>query len=172
MALPSTPLIPADGAIQIIDNTGGTPLALTIAFEDGDLQVNGLKSGYFETVLFKNRGRHYSVRKTEHKEIDFSFTAHATGTIDAATGSVPAMLLKLAGSPYAAAVSTIPANAGDADLRSVKWTGERTNLGGATDCSLTLKYADCEFDFSEGIPGKFSVKGKAYILAADAVAWT
>ncbi len=171
MALPKTPFLPADGKIAISDNTG-TPIVLTIAYEDGDLQITGLKSGFKTTQVFKNRGKHYSVRKVEHQAVAFSFTAHATGIIDAADGSIPAALLGLAGTPWATPVTTAPANTGDGDLRQLKWTGERTDFGGTADTTITLKYCDCEFDFAEGVPGKFSVKGEAYILAGDAVAFT
>lgn len=171
MALPTNPLIPIDGAIVVSDNTG-TPITLTMTYEDGDLNVAGLEQAYMEVQVFEARGVPYAARNVRYKPIEFSFTAHLVGTVDASDASILAALLKLATTPWASATSQLATAKGDAYMLQVKWTGERTNFGGSADASLTLKYCRLSVDIAEGVPTKLNIKGTCYRFGSDWVAWT
>jgi len=72
MSVSANPLVPKDGAIAITDGTG-TPLSLTILYEDGDLQVQGLMSGQLRKQEYKTRGIPYAVREVERMSIPFKY---------------------------------------------------------------------------------------------------
>jgi hypothetical protein len=167
MAVAANPLIPVDGQIVITD---GAALSLTIQYEDGDFQIQGLNSSQKTRQSFKSRGKTYAVRDVEDKDIQFSFTCHAVHIIgDGTTAFIGDAILKKA--VWASATSKLPTANGDSHLLGVKWQGERTNFGAAADQSLTLKYCDLELDFSEGVPGKISVKGICYPISNDFITY-
>ena len=167
MANASVPLIPKDGTIVITD---GAALSFTVVYEDGDLQAAGLKSDQMATQIFKDRGIPYSARETERDEaIEFSFSAHAIAIVgDNTTATIGDILLRK--KVWAAYTSTAAAF-GDAKCVQVAWTGERTDLGATADTTLTLKYCRLEADFSEGIPGKWAIKGRAMCFSTDYVTY-
>lgn len=167
MARASIPMIPKDGTILINDNTG-TPLALTIQYEDGDFAVTNIKASQLAVQGFKDRGVTYSVRSTEDENIEFSFTAHAIAFRgDGTTADIGDVVLRT--SVWAAAVSMAGSTAalGDAYLLKVTFTGERSNFGATSDTTCVLKYCHLTMDFSEGVPGKFSIKGTLFPLSTD-----
>jgi hypothetical protein len=165
MSVSANPLVPKDGSIVITDATG-TPLSLTILYEDGDLQVQGLMSDQMRKEEFKTRGIPYAVREVERMSIPFTFTCHATGIIGDGSTALPGdALLKLGA--WASATSKASAAQGGAYLLQLAWTGERSNFGATADSSITLKYCSFEVDFAEGIPGKLSIKGTAHALSTD-----
>jgi hypothetical protein len=163
MANAANPLLPTDGQITISD---GAALTLVLLYEDGDTSIGGLNSSQKTRQAFKSRGKTYAVRDVEDKDISINWTAHAVHIIgDGATGTIGDAILKKA--VWAAATSKLAVANGDAYLLQVSWRGERTNFGAAADNVITLKYCDLEMDFSEGVPGKLSIKGIAYPISTD-----
>lgn len=164
MANASNPLIPSDGVITITD---GGALSLVLSYEDGDFQVSGLNGQDQKSyVSFKSRGKTYSVRAVEDMDIEFSFTAHAVHIIgDGTTATLGDVVLRKA--VWASYTSKLPTANGDAKLVQVSWRGERTNFGASNDNVITLKYCALTMDFSEGVPGKLSVKGTCYPISTD-----
>lgn len=172
-AVPSTPIVPKDGTILLNDNTG-TPLAHTVMYEDGEFKVTNLKKGQYAVQAFKDRGVVYAVREIEVEEIEFTFSCHIVGFVgEGAQATVNDPVLKKG--LWASAVSMLPVAYGDAYLLKVTWTVERTNFDSAADGTLVLKYCHLDMDGGEGVPGKWEIKGTAYVLAHDvaaSVAWT
>lgn len=166
MANAANPLIPLDGTITITDATG-SPLSLVLAYEDGDLSIAGLNGQNQKSFQsFRSRGKTYAVRAVEDTDIEFSFTAHAVGIIgDGTTALLGDVVLKKG--VWASATSKLPVANGDAYLLQVAWTGERTNFGAAADSVITMKYCALTLDFSEGVPGKISIKGTCYPISTD-----
>lgn len=164
MSNAAAPLIPADGAITITD---GAALTLTVAYEDGDFAVQGLNGQDQKTsVSFKARGKTYSVRAVEDIDIEFTFSAHAVHIIgDGTTGTLGDAVLRKA--VWASYTSKLPTANGDAKLLQVSWRGERTTFGATADNIVTLKYCALSLDFSEGVPGKLSIKGTCFPLSTD-----
>lgn len=168
MSNAAAPLIPADGTITF---TNGV-LTYALMYESGDLQASGLKKGQFSQAVFKDRGVPYAVRDTEVDEsIDFSFSADAICIVsDGTTATLGDVILKQ--KVWAAAASTLPTAAGDAYCVTMTWAGLRTTFGATNNSGLSLKYCHLEMDFAEGIPGKLSVKGKAFCYSNDYVTYT
>lgn len=165
MANTANPLCPVDGLITITD---GAALSLTVAYEDGDFQVSGLNGQDQKSyVSFKSRGKTYAVRAVEDIDIEFSFTAHAVHVVgDGTTGVLADVVLRK--TTWSSYTSTLPTASGDGKLVQVRWRGERTNFGATVgDDRITMKYCALTMDFSEGVPGKLSVKGTAYPISTD-----
>lgn len=154
MALFSEAMVPRDGTIEMSDATG-SPISITVQYEDGDFQFSALEEGYYTVVVFKDRGVPYSARKTEIHDITWSFTAHATDFTDATEKTIMDTVRK-AGA-FAAGVSKLGANA-DVWALQVKFTVERSNYGG-TDNYVQIAKNRLRCGFSEGVPGKFAVEG-------------
>ena len=159
MALSAIPMIPRDGAITIEDNTGGTPLKHTVTYEDGDFQLDAVEEGYMQSVVLKDRGMHYALRKTEEQDLTFTFTAHATDFSDATEKTLWDVVMKTGA--FASGVSTFGSNA-DAWTTKVTFTVEATNYGASADHVIAMNKVRCSISFSEGVPGKFTVKGVIY----------
>ena len=175
MATSSNPIIPKDGTITIIDATG-TPLSFVVIYEDGDIQMNGLAKDQKQVVAFKDRGAVYALRETEDIEaVEISFTAHLVGFTDASVATLVDCLLKR-GPVWASAVSTLGAAYGGGTngvmCHDITWGAERSDYGATADASIGFKYFHCDdVSFSDGIPAKVAIKGRAFRMAHDTVAW-
>jgi hypothetical protein len=163
MAVTANPLVPVDGTLLIND---GAALSYTIVYEDGDFSASNIKKGQKAVVAFRDRGATYSVREMEDEEIEFSFSAHAVALLGDGTTAMPTDVVAKKG-VWAAATSLLASTSGDAYLLKLTFTGERSNFGATNDTTMVLKYCHCTIDFAEGSPGKFSVKGKAFIISTD-----
>lgn len=164
MANATVPLIPADGTLTITD---GAALSYTIVYEDGDFAVTGLKKGQMAHVVGKDRGIPVWIRDTERDEsIAFSFSCHAMAVVgDNTTATIGDIIMRLR--VWAAFTSTLPTAGGDTYCVTLTFTGERTNFGATADTTMVLKYCHLTGDFSEGIPGKWSIKGEAFCYSTD-----
>jgi hypothetical protein len=161
MAFAAVPIVPTDGQLVISDATG-TPLTVTVTYEEGNFSFTGMNQGVMDTVVFMDRGRPYSMRKEKNRPIPFSFTCHAISMV----GDPGNACFKLG--TWAGATSTLATSAGGSEVFCVKlvYTAERTNFGGTTDSTATFLICRItDVDFSEGVPGTFTIKGEAYVFA-------
>ena len=168
MAITANPLVPVDGKLVITD---GGALSYEILYEDGDFSASNIKKAQKAVVAFRDRGATYAVRETDDEEVEISFTAHAVAMLGDGATAMPMDIVARKG-VWAAATSKLATTAGDGYLLQVQFTGERTNFGATADTTLTLKYCNLALDFSEGIPGKFSIKGKAFCISTDFISVT
>ena len=156
------PLVPKDGSLVIYDGAG-SPLSVTLAYTDGDLKIDEITQGNWETQVFEDRGTPYAVRATKKKVIKVSFSCHAVNTVGA---NSPLEAVRKTGT-WASATSTIASSAGGSEVHCVKmvWTGERSNFGASADSTFTLAKVRVTGSFAEGTPGTFSFQGEAYIFS-------
>lgn len=142
-----------DGTIVVSDGTG-TPLTVTVQFENGDLSLSGTNQGNFEHTKYLDRGELGSVRKTNRMFPTGSFTCQMTDLSDA-TDRLIWDIVNKTGS-FASAVSTLGANA---DLYTLKivLTVEGTQFGDSADHVLTMNDTRCSIDFAEGDPSNFTI---------------
>lgn len=142
-----------DGTIVLSDGTG-TPLTVTIQFENGDLSISGTNQGNYEHTKYLDRGELGSIRKTTRMFPTGSFTCQMTDLSDATDRLIWDMVNKTGA--FASAVSTLGANA---DLYTLKivLTVEGTNFGDSTDHVLNLNDCRCSIDFAEGDPSNFTI---------------
>lgn len=169
MALDSNAMVPRDGTLTLSDATG-TPITLTVAYEDGDFSWDGMEEGYFEVEIFYDRGTPYNARKTKIHDLTWEFSAHATDFTDATEKTILDAVLKKGA--FASGVSQLGSTA-DVWALKVNFVAERSNYtSGATDSSLTIAKNRLRVGFAEGNPAKFKVTGRAIITdPANDITW-
>lgn len=150
-----------DGSVQIKDGTG-TPLTSTIAFDQGDLAISGLKAALYETLVIQSRGELRCLRKGNRTFPTVSFTALAPYFTDATTASLADVVRKISGGAWAAAVSTLGSTS-DVFTVDLVFTVEGSDFGDAADHTITLEDVELELSFAEGNPSNtFSISGTIY----------
>lgn len=142
-----------DGTIVLSDGTG-TPLTVTIQFENGDLSMSGANAGQVDHTKYLDRGELGSVRRTSRTFVTGSFSCQMTDLSDSTDRLIWDMVNKTGS--FASAVSTLGANA---DLYTLKivLTVEGTNFGDSADHVLTMNDCRCSIDFAEGDPNSFTI---------------
>lgn len=167
MSNAATPFVPPDGSMVITD---GAALSWAVVYDGGDLKINGLSADFKTIQQFMSRGKVYAARKIEDEKIEISFTADAVMIIGDNTTAVLGDIL-LRKKVWSAYTSTLPATAGDVRTVQIVWTGERSALGATADNTITLKYIHLTGGFSEGVPGKFEIKGELITYSTDFIAF-
>lgn len=142
-----------DGSIQVKDGTG-TPLTVTVQFENGDLSLSGTNQGNYEHTKYLDRGELGSIRKTNRMFPTGSFTCQMTDLSDATDRLIWDIVNKT--NSFSAAVSTLGANA-DLYTLDIVLTIEGTNFGDSADHVLTMEDCRCSIDFAEGDPNSFTI---------------
>jgi hypothetical protein len=147
-----------DGTILINDGTTPTALALTVQYENGDFSLSGSNyssTGPVDHTKYLDRGELGSIRRTSRTFATGSFSCQMTEFSDATNQNVWDIVNR--SGAFAAAVSTLGANA---DLYCLKITlnVEGSNFGGSeTDHTLVLNDCRCSIDFAEGDPNSFTI---------------
>lgn len=150
-----------NGTISLADSSG-TPLTLTVEYEQGNFSISGLSKGLKEIVTYLDRGELGSVRYTNRTFPTFSFTAHMTEFSDATNKTLYDFIMRTSGSYYATAVSTLGSSA-DVYTLNVTLTVEGSDFGGGeTDHVLALTNCALSIDFAEGDPNSFTINGTVY----------
>lgn len=159
-----------DGSIKLLDGTSGTPLEITLSYDNGDFSCGPLKDVLNEDVAFERRGKFMGVRAGARIYPTGSFTATMTQFSDATAGTLADFLLR--NGNYSAAVSTLGSTA-EIYTVDIELTVEGTDHGDAADHTMTLEDCSVRIDsFSEGEPNSFSISFTCYgaitgDLAAD-----
>lgn len=146
------------GSIVISDGTG-SPLTVTVDFDQGDFSISGLKDKLKDTTTYQSRGTLHAVRHTARTFPTISFTAMMSEFKDASGGTAIDMILGQA--PFAARISTLGANA-DVTAFSVAFTIEGTDFGDGADHTVSFDDVEISVDFSESDPNTFSFSGTVY----------
>ena len=149
-----------DGSITLKDGTG-TPVTLTVPFSAGDLSLSGLAQDALgrATNAYESRGTLNSLRRGAREYPTVSFSAHMADLSDASDRTIVDFLRKK--NSYSANISTT-ATTGDVYTVDIVLTIEGTDLGDATDHTITMEDVDCRIDFSEGEPNTFTINGTVY----------
>lgn len=157
-----------DGTITIKDGTG-TPISLSVRFEDGNLQLGGLGRKLREATPHYARGRLVALRYGNAKPVSFSFSAMMSEFTSAtATSLMDAVMWAGA---FASGVGTRGANE-EVKTHDVVYASEGTNFGDSADHTFTMEDCYLEIDFAEGDPNKFTVNGICYGAMTGDVAAT
>lgn len=142
-----------DGLITLASG-GGSPITLTVQYENGDFSLTGSNQGNYEITKYLDRGEFGSARKTARSFPTGSFSAHLTELSDGTNLTLWDAVNRTGA--FAAAVSTLGANA-DVYTLNIVLTIEGTQFGDATDHVLTMNDCRCSIDVSEGDPDSFSL---------------
>lgn len=149
-----------DGTIQLKDGTG-TPVTLTASIEEGNLKLSGLThtSKSYERSIYEDRGEFATVRKTKRKYPQVSFSVHLTDISDATAGTIIDFFLKQG--QYSTNVSTLGSTTGLEYAINIILTVEGTDLGDATDHSITMSDVICDdCSIEEGDPDTVNFSGR------------
>lgn len=146
MAYDAIPKNARDATITISDDTG-SPITFEILYEPGDASFQGFSPGGSEVVPLYDRGSFITLRKTKDQHPTFSFTFWLTEFVNATDGTPFDAFLKLGA--FASGVSTLGASA-DVWTVDLQLDIEGTNIGSATDNTLTLDDCHATIDLSEG----------------------
>lgn len=151
-----------DGTISISDSTG-TPVSITVAYEEGNFSLSGLQQDLTEVSAYLDRGSLAGLRKTNQVFPTFSFTAFMTHFTSGGSGVIsPLEFIKQVGG--GASLTSGSATKGDVMTFSVVITVEGGDFGivGETDHTITMAECLLSVDYSEGDPSTFSVSGTCY----------
>lgn len=147
-----------DGSLVLSDATG-TPITLTVPFEQGNFTISALKKALRETAAYQSRGVLIGVRHTNRTFPTFSFSAVMSSFTSATSNSLSDAILR--NGAWAAAVSTLGANADVYTLKAT-FSVEGSNFGDSSDHSFALNDCELSLDFAEGDPNVFTVSGVVY----------
>ena len=142
-----------DGLITVASG-GGSPITLTVQYENGDFSLSGSNQGNYEHTKYLDRGDLGSLRRTVRSFPTGSFTAQLTELADATNNTLWDAVNKTGS--FSAAVSTLGANA-DLYTLNITLTIEGTQFGDATDHVLIMNDCRCSIDVAEGDPDSFSL---------------
>ena len=121
----------------------------------GTLSLTGANQGNYEHTKYLDRGDLGSIRKTNRSFPTGSFTAQLTDLADASNNTLWDAVNRTGS--FAAAVSTLGANA-DLYTLSISLVVEGSNFGGSeTDHTLLMNNCRCSIDFAEGDPNSFTI---------------
>lgn len=148
------------GSITLQDGTG-SPLEVVVDFDQGDLSLSGMKAALKDTAAYQTRGTLRSVRHTSRTFPTISFSAMMSEFTDASGGTAIDMIMGKTGTPFAARVSTLGANA-DVMAFKVKIQIEGTDNGDSQDHEIQFDDVELSFDWSEGDPSTFSFSGTVW----------
>lgn len=168
MAIFDHAFVPRDAAITLSDLASA--LTFTVPYEEGDFSMEEIGANYSEVFYPMARGVQMVPRYTQTQRVAFSFSAIATDFTDATEKTLRDAVMKQ--NAWSGAVSTMGASAQVYSLR-LKWLASLTAYGAAANPSLTLEKGIFRIAFSEGIPGKFAIKGEAALLNTSTdITWT
>lgn len=147
-----------DGSLVIKDGTG-TPIDVTVKYENGDFSISGLGAKLREVQAYQSRGNLSSLRHTNRTFPTFSFSAQMSEFTSASDNSLADAIMR--NGAFASAVSTSGANA-DVYTLDLVFTVEGTSFGDSADHTFTLEDCYCTLDFAEGDPNTFTINGTVY----------
>lgn len=146
------------GTIVIEDGTG-TPLSVTVRFDQADFSISGLKQVNRGTTAYQSRATVHSIRHTAREFPTGSFSAMVSEFSESGTGTVLDMIHGTGG--HSARVSTT-ASSGDVITFDITFTMEGTDFGDSADHTFTLEDCEIAYDFAEGDPNTLSFSFTCY----------
>lgn len=170
MAVPSFPITCRDSALIFYDGSG-TPLTLTLDFEEGNVNFQNLSHLMREVLELYDRDDLAALRYGRRKPVPFSFTAYLKALSDSTVKLISDLLLKKGA--WSSATSTQGVNA-EVMTYKLEWVIERSNFGGSGDNTLTANHCFFTGTISEEPGGftKLEMNGTAYIFADEDFTWT
>jgi hypothetical protein len=169
MALNTAPIIASDGTILVND---GAALAYTVAYEEGDFSISGMREGDYSVELFRDRGDIFAARKIQQEPVSVSFSAILTEVHDGTEQTFADVFTKAPLGSWASATSMLAA-AGDVWACKVTLTIDSSAAGAGGEAGQTIvleHFIPESVDISEGTPAKVSVSGMAIPFGGTA-AW-
>lgn len=146
-----------DGSITLSDGTG-VPVTLVVPFSQGDLSVSGIQETQNAVVAYETRGTLHSVRHAARTYPTGSFSFMIADYADATNNTVVDYVTKA--NSYSGNATTLTGS--DVYAIDIILTVEGTDLGDATDHTITLTDCVCTMDIAEGEPNTGTINFTCY----------
>ena len=149
-----------DGSLLIKDSTG-TPVSITVQFEEGNFSLSGLQQDLTEVSAYLDRGSLCSLRKTNQVFPTFSFSSYMTHFTSGGSGAI-SILEFIKQVDGGSSLTSGSASKGDVMTFEVSITVEGTDFSDTSDHKITMAECVLSVDYAEGDPSTFSVSGTVY----------
>jgi hypothetical protein len=156
MAVSTTVKVRRDGQITLTSG-GGSPVSLTIDYEDGNFTADRLGADA-DRVVIRDRGSIVGLRKGDDQVGSLSFSVHFREFTNATAGT---LLDFINGSAAGSALTSAGGTGFEQFLCQVDMLTEGTAADGADGHAVFNKVL-LTADFSEGDPDVLSVSGEVY----------
>jgi hypothetical protein len=159
MPLFDLPMVPKNGRLRLEDATSGTPIAIEVQYDEGNLEHGEMAAGYQDTEFFRSRGVEFAVVETgEHEGLEATFSAYVTDFGDATEKTLIDACMKTGA--FASGVSVFGANR-PWGLKAT-YTQEQTNYGAGADSSLVFAKVRLSYSFAESGAGRIVIRMRIF----------
>ena len=160
MAYPTSVKVRRDGQIVLKDGTG-TPVTLTVAYEEGNLSLDNLANSDAQTIV-RDRNIIVSVRKSDEEPITGSFSFFFRAFSSSDPGSVRDFIT--GENAYSANVSTGASGVPFVEhfTCTLEFKVEGSDLGDSSDHVATLEKCLCTLSMAEGDPNTWTLNFTAF----------
>lgn len=159
MAYTTIPKVRRDGKIELRDGTGGSPVVLEVAYEEGNFAFDVPVD---DQTVIRDRSIISAVRKGDEQPITGSFSFFFRAFTDAAVGGIRDFITKTGA--YASNISSGATGTPFVEhyCIDIVFTVEGTALGDTADHTATLSRCVCSLSYAEGDPDTYSLSFTCY----------
>jgi hypothetical protein len=158
MALSNVVKVRRDGTITLTSG-GGSPVTLTVDYEDGNFSGN-LLGAEEDRIVIRDRGTIVGLRKGDDQVGSLSFSVHFREFTNAGASGV--VLDFINGTQAGSALTTTGGAGFEQFLCDVTMTVEGSDHGDSADAAVKFEYVLLTADFSEGDPNVLNFQGEVY----------
>ena len=157
MAVSTAVKVRRDGTLVLEDGTG-SPVQLTIAYEDGNFSANTLGPNE-DRIVIRDRGTIVGLRTGDDQVGTLSFAVHFREFTNASAGVLLDFINATSGG---SALNTVGGGGFEQFLCKITFTTEGTDNGDAADGQAIFNSVLLTADFSEGDPDVLNIQGEVY----------
>ena len=159
MALSSVVKTQFDAGTLVVKDGTGTPLSVTMRFDNADLTISGIQQALKETKAYQSRGKFVSLRKGPRAPLTGSFSLMLTDLSEASSGTFLDMVI---GKGAFSSRVTTGRIGGDVVTFDMVWTVEGTTYGDGSDQTVELQDVEFVIDLNEGDPNTIKASFTCY----------
>jgi len=158
MASPSTSVkVRRDGTVKLTSG-GGSPVTLTIDYEDGNFSAD-LLGARADRIVIRDRGSIVGLRKGDDQVGSLSFSVHMR---EFKNGSHATLVDFINGTAAGATLTSVSGSGYEQFLVDVTMEIEGPTNGDSADAVATFQSVLLTADFSEGDPNVINVSGEVH----------
>ena len=157
MAVSQSVKVRRDGTL-VLESGGGSPVTLTVTYEDGNFSANTLGPDA-DRIVIRDRGSIVGLRKGDDQVGTLSWSVHYREFTNAGAG---VLLDWINGTQAGSALNTVGGPGFEQFLCKITFTTEGTDNGDNSDGQAVFNSVLLTCDFSEGDPDVLNVSGEVY----------
>tara|TARA_R110000824_G_scaffold197027_1_gene380300 strand:+ start:2713 stop:3213 length:501 start_codon:yes stop_codon:yes gene_type:complete len=157
MAVSAAVKVRRDGTL-VLESGGGSPVTLTVTYEDGNFSANTLGANE-DRIVIRDRGSIVGLRKGDDQVGTVGFSVHYREFTNAGAG---VLLDFINGTQAGSALNTAGGPGFEQFLCKITFTTEGTDNGDNADGQAIFNSVLLTADFSEGDPDVLNVQGEVY----------